>query len=393
VVDVDGGGCGASTGLYAGPSDADRRRHYARPVASEVSSTSGHDEPSLSVVVCRGCCCGTTAKHPGVEHDAQVEALRAALPSDRRARLFVVDCLGPCEHSNVVVVRAGERRHWFGHVLRRGDTAVLARWLQAGAPLLPPPMGRAYEFAPDAAGTTLAMDPRRGSQLVDLVHAMAAASAAEDGGAWVLGVEGATAEVVPGPRATVERCGGEIVVRAEDAGLRLIVDDDVRAFLPPGRPDPPLVVLAVPAARAVTSSPVVRLLGEDVDAIAGGDRPEQLVELGLGLAGVSFCVRVDDDLLGLLRLVEGRPLEKALAEVGSLLVERSPTRVVRTPLGRAEIATPIPTADGASPDGSHTHLLPALLELGRALPAGIALPPTFVPGAVFYPPRNWALPR
>ena len=60
---------------------------------------------SVSVLVCLGCCCGTAAKHSDVDHDAQLDALRAALPDG--GRLWTVDCVGPCESSNVVVVRRG----------------------------------------------------------------------------------------------------------------------------------------------------------------------------------------------------------------------------------------------------------------------------------------------
>ncbi|MFY1632080.1 hypothetical protein ACN27F_02145 [Solwaraspora sp. WMMB335] len=52
------------------------------------------------VTVCRGCCCGTSRKHPDVDHDGQLRALRAS-----GARVRVVDCLNTCERSNVVVVQ------------------------------------------------------------------------------------------------------------------------------------------------------------------------------------------------------------------------------------------------------------------------------------------------
>ena len=46
---------------------------------------------------------------------------------------------------------------------------------------------------------------------------------------------------------------------------------------------------------------------------------------------------------------------------------------------------PIPADAGASPEGPHTHLLPALLRTGRELPAGVDLPPGFAPAAAFHP--------
>ena len=37
----------------------------------------GREGRFARVLVCRGCCCGTEHEHPDVDHDAQVEALRA----------------------------------------------------------------------------------------------------------------------------------------------------------------------------------------------------------------------------------------------------------------------------------------------------------------------------
>ena len=102
----------------------------------------------LSVLVCRGCCCGTS-KHPGVDHAAQVRTLRDHLPSQIRARLFEVDCLGPCSRSNVVVVRSGGVRRWFGHVLDVDVTDALAEWIERGACEPVPPRLAAHEFLPD----------------------------------------------------------------------------------------------------------------------------------------------------------------------------------------------------------------------------------------------------
>ena len=37
------------------------------------------DRDVPTVTVCRGCCCGTPKKRPGVDHEARLEALRALL--------------------------------------------------------------------------------------------------------------------------------------------------------------------------------------------------------------------------------------------------------------------------------------------------------------------------
>jgi hypothetical protein len=84
--------------------------------------------------VCRGCCCGTLRKHPGVDHDAQVDVLtRAAHHGGGHCR--VVDCLDQCSASNLVVVRRhdGAPAVWLGGVLSAADTDAVADWLATGA--------------------------------------------------------------------------------------------------------------------------------------------------------------------------------------------------------------------------------------------------------------------
>ncbi len=96
--------------------------------------------------MCRGCCCGTTRKHPDVDHDAVAAALAGAAGPD--APVLRVDCLWACDLSNVVVVnpavearRRGVRPAWVPYV----DTAERARavgdWVRRGGPgcAEPPP--------------------------------------------------------------------------------------------------------------------------------------------------------------------------------------------------------------------------------------------------------------
>jgi predicted metal-binding protein len=87
-------------------------------------------ERRLEIAVCRGCCCGTARKHPDVDHDAQVEALRAAVATWPGSRVRTTECLDACDRSNVVVVRElggrGARRTvWLGGVLSAADTEAL----------------------------------------------------------------------------------------------------------------------------------------------------------------------------------------------------------------------------------------------------------------------------
>ena len=93
----------------------------------------------FSVLVCRSCCCGRPSKHPGIDHDAQVEAIRRAVMATSNARCRTVDCLDVCSRSNVVVVR--DRRPeaselsalWLGDITTDELTASLCTWLGEGA--------------------------------------------------------------------------------------------------------------------------------------------------------------------------------------------------------------------------------------------------------------------
>lgn len=87
-------------------------------------------------VVCRGCCCGTTAKHPDFDHKAQVARLEATNSS-----LAVTGCLGSCDSSNNIVIipsrsgrAAGGGVVWLGRMLAPHLTEAAARWVDAGGP-------------------------------------------------------------------------------------------------------------------------------------------------------------------------------------------------------------------------------------------------------------------
>ncbi|MEU9043846.1 MULTISPECIES: (2Fe-2S) ferredoxin domain-containing protein [unclassified Kitasatospora] len=111
----------------------------------------GHDRKRgtgspVTVTVCRGCCCGTEAKHPGVDHAGQYERLRTAVGEAGRVR--AVKCLDVCSQSNVVVVgpsgegrAAGGRPVWLGFVLMDEMIDDIATWVRAGGPGLADPPG------------------------------------------------------------------------------------------------------------------------------------------------------------------------------------------------------------------------------------------------------------
>ncbi|WP_106129502.1 hypothetical protein [Pseudosporangium ferrugineum] len=91
------------------------------------------------MTVCRDCCCGSADKHPGVDHDGQLTAIRGAVGERHRVR--VSECLRVCERSNVVVVhptpaarRAGARLVHLGDVLDDHLVDAVVDWLDAGGP-------------------------------------------------------------------------------------------------------------------------------------------------------------------------------------------------------------------------------------------------------------------
>ena len=103
--------------------------------------TSRRPDPDLVVLLCRGCCCGTAAKHPQVDHQTQLDELEAAAGQAPGVELRVVDCLDECDRSNVAVLRrqgAGkggrpaERDTWLGGLLTGRATGELAQWLRDG---------------------------------------------------------------------------------------------------------------------------------------------------------------------------------------------------------------------------------------------------------------------
>lgn len=112
-------------------------------------------QPPTLVLLCRGCCCGTAGKHPGVDHQAQVEALTTAAGDQPAVGLRVVDCLDECDRSNVAVIRQAGRPArggdtWLGGLLSERATAALAEWIRAGGsgPLPPALAGLRFRHHP-----------------------------------------------------------------------------------------------------------------------------------------------------------------------------------------------------------------------------------------------------
>lgn len=209
----------------------------------------------------------------------------------------------------------------------------------------------------------------------------------EGAGGWSIGVQGALGEftVREGERADVVRAGRTIAAVTAGGGIRLAITADTVAFATgDGDRD---VTLAVPRSTLAAPSRVVSATPADPGALRPADARAVLVDLAIGSAAAAFCVRTaDPDLAAALAAVEGRPWRPALAAVGARLVAASPDRVVIGPRGRIEVYNPIPPESDASPEGCHTHLLPARLESGREGAEGEELPPQLVAAG------NWTNP-
>jgi len=206
------------------------------------------DDKSLSVLVCRGCCCGSYAKHPDVDHARHLTSLTRAMASVPGAKVWAVDCLDSCERSNVVVVRTSGQRRWFGEMLGDSDVATLADWLRSGATGETPTDLLPHIFDPDSlTPATPPMSPlKEGELLAWIVGALA------DGGGWTIGCHATIGEFdSTGASVVVERSvdgsGGTITARTTTGEMRLCVSSDTRAFFVGNdepSAEPVLVVLA-----------------------------------------------------------------------------------------------------------------------------------------------------
>jgi hypothetical protein len=307
------------------------------------------------------------------------------------ARVRVTDCLGCCEHSNVVVVRAGAERWWFGGLLIDGAVNAVARWIATGVPSPPSMAAATHVFDPSASPSVMAWPIDAGPPVAArLVHDLLGA-----GGTWSVGVPGAIADSgAVDPEAVIQRRGATVQAIGATGALRLRLGPSTGLFAL-GPPEA-VVLLVVAARRESLAGPASTLTprGPDTDAVDRTCAGAWMYDLGIGHPAVAFCVRTaDPELKAALDEAVGTGWRELLdSAVGRLVVSRSPVRVLATGAGRAEVASPIPPTGGESPTGVHTHLDPGLLELGCELAGGIVLPDGWVPAAFLSPPPGWALP-
>lgn len=240
----------------------------------------------------------------------------------------------------------------------------------------------------DALGISITRLPWPHGRIAEFV----AETLSQRSGTWVVGCYGATAEFVCHHN---ELCDvsvtGETITAISDRGaLQLTIGEQVRALRlragQSGRGYRAIFLVVVKARATLPVATSLTPLGRDEGAIRPECRNDIWFDLGLGRADLRFCVRASaTDLLDTLNHASGLPLSDVLQAAGATIVKHSPARVVESPLGRAEIYTPVPPPGGRSPDGPHTHLLPGHLATGRTTPPCIDLPPVYALGATFYP--------
>lgn len=258
------------------------------------------------------------------------------------------------------------------------------------------------QVTPDARSRTWAELPARRAKLglgvhrlewgLDEVRSFIVDTLRPGGGTWVSGVQGAVAEFCIGvdEPIEIETDGTRVNAGTARGAIAFRLLDHVRAFAFGSAPEPAgsdIIVLAIARGRAkLPAEFCLTRLGPDSDAIGGANRNETLYDFGLGRASAGFGIRTaEPDLLSRLDTCVGLKWPELLASIGGEILRASPTRVVRNSIGRIEVFTPIPSADGRSTPGPHTHFLPERLKAERDLPPNLELSDAYVACAIHYP--------
>lgn len=191
-----------------------------------------------------------------------------------------------------------------------------------------------------------------------------------------MGTTGAVAEFLPDAATRPALCQGRLRAQARDGALMLQDQPGMRAFAARLEGGSQALVLALHRARLKAIHPDrVTRLGPDDEALMADEQGFELIDLGLGLRTCRFCVRTGEPhLLEAAAQAAGRHWQDKTHRLVQLLLFASPTRVLLGPFGRVEVKGPI----GRPGAGSHTHLLPHLLETGHDLAPGAGLPPDYV---------------
>jgi hypothetical protein len=229
--------------------------------------------------------------------------------------------------------------------------------------------------------------------MTDLMEFLAE-QAADNEVAWSLGTFGALAEFTRDANEPValNRADRSISAVTARGGLRITLHPGLRPIAsesPTTESWSHRVGLCLPETScAMGGRTEFTEVGLDREALREEDRSGVLFDLGLGALQADFYVRSSDvDVVGALRSCTGKSVFSPGSGAMKVILAANPHRVFVSRLGRIEVYQPIPSADGKSPTGPHTHVLPKLLAHGRTHSANEPLPPGWIPCAHFYPPH------
>jgi len=229
--------------------------------------------------------------------------------------------------------------------------------------------------------------------MTDLVDFLAE-QVADSEVAWSLGTFGALAEFTRDADEPVvlDRDDNAVSAVTPRGALRIARHPELRPFAsesPTAQSWSHRVALCLPEAScAMGGRAELTEVGIDREALREEDRAGVLFDLGVGAHQADCCVRSSDaDVVAALRGCTGKSLFSPNSGAMKVMLAASPHRVFISRLGRIEVYQPIPPADGKSPSGPHTHVLPKLLAHGRTHSANEPLPPGWIPCAHFYPPH------
>ncbi len=212
--------------------------------------------------------------------------------------------------------------------------------------------------------------------------------------AWSVGTFGAIAEFTrdAGEAVSLRRAGDAILAGTARGGLRIEAQEALRPIASESLTTQSWGHRVALCLRedvcAMNGRTVLTEVGPDRDALRPEDRATILFDLGLGTLQLDACVRTGDpQVVAAIRKRTGRSLFEAGNDAMGIILAANPHRVFVSRVGRVEVYQPIPPADGRSPEGPHTHVLPRLLRHKRTHAATEFVPAGWIPCAHFYPPH------
>jgi hypothetical protein len=211
---------------------------------------------------------------------------------------------------------------------------------------------------------------------------------------WSLGAFGAIAEFMrdPDEPTALSRTAASLSATTGRGGIRITPKANMRPYASEsavGQSWNHRIALCLPREQcAMSRRSVLTEVGPDVEALREQDQHSVLFDIGLDCLQIDCCIRLSNAaVIDQLRAHVGRTLFEVGNPAMGIIFTANPHRVFISRLGRIEVFQPIPPADGKSPQGPHTHVLPKLLAHGRTHAATESIPEDLVPCAHLYPPH------